>query len=75
MTVFGIDPTANVQWFNDQGAQGFTGLTLHTLSQNQSAESLTLAGYATSDLNNGRLSVQFGSDTGGTPYMHIIGTG
>ena len=71
-TLFGITSSANIQWFDGQGASGFTGLTLHVTSPNAPTASLTLPGYSTSDLSNGRLSVQFGSETDGTPFMHII---
>jgi probable HAF family extracellular repeat protein len=74
-TVFGIVQSPAVQWFDSQGAPGFTGLTLHVFGQNAPTASLTLVGYSSSDLGNGRLAVQFGNETDGTPFMHIIGTG
>ncbi|HKO20945.1 MAG TPA: hypothetical protein VJU82_18885 [Acidobacteriaceae bacterium] len=74
-TVFGIVQSPAIQWFDNQGAPGFTGLTLHVFGQNAPTASLTLAGYSSSDLGNGRLTVQFGSETDGTPFMHIIATG
>jgi hypothetical protein len=74
-TVFGVVNSPAIQWFDNQGTSGFTGLTLHVFGQNAPTASLTLAGYSSSDLGNGRLSVQFGNETDGTPFMHIIGTG
>jgi hypothetical protein len=74
-TVFGIVNSPAIQWFDNQGAPGFTGLTLHVFGQNAPTASLTLAGYSSADLGNGRLTVQFGNATDGTPFMHIIGTG
>ena len=74
-TVFGIVQSPAIQWFDNQGASGFTGLTLHVFGQNAPTASLTLAGYSSSDLGNGRLTVQFGSETDGTPFMHIIASG
>jgi hypothetical protein len=64
-TVFGVAAAAgnaNVQWFDNQGAAGYTGLTLHVFGQNAPTASLTLVGYSSSDLNNGRLTVQFGNE-------------
>jgi probable HAF family extracellular repeat protein len=77
-TIFGIVPAANnsnFQWVDNQGAAGFTGLTLHVLQPNAPTASLTLAGYTTADLSNGRLNVGFGTEPDGTPFMHVIGTG
>jgi hypothetical protein len=74
-TVFGVVNSPTVQWFDNQGAPGFTGLTLHVFGQNTPTASLTLVGHSSSDLGNGRLTVQFGNETDGTPFMHIIGTG
>ena len=73
-TVFGIVPAANnsnFQWTDNEGAAGFTGLTLHVLMQFAPTASLTLPGYSTSDLGNGRLTVAFGNEPDGTPFMHI----
>jgi hypothetical protein len=71
-TVLGIAPTDNIQWFDNQGAPGYSGLTFHDFSPNRPTESLTLSGYSTPDLSNGHLSVQFASQADGTPFMHII---
>jgi hypothetical protein len=71
-TVLGIAPTDNIQWFDNQGAPGYSGLTFHDVSPNQPTESLTLSGYSTADLSNGHLSVQFASQADGTRFMHII---
>jgi len=77
-TVFGMVPApdnSNFQWVDDQGAVGFTGLTLHVFTPNAPTASLTLPGYSKSDLDSGRLSVGFGSEPDGTPFMHIIAMG
>ena len=74
VTVFGVVPasgSSNVQWFDNQGAAGFTGLTLHATAPNEPTASLTLPGYSMSDLSNGRLTVAFGSEVDGTPFMHV----
>jgi autotransporter passenger strand-loop-strand repeat protein len=74
-TVFGIVQSPAVQWFDNQGAPGFTGLTLHVFGQNAPTASLTLVGYSSSDLSNGRLAVQFGNEPDGTAFMHVIASG
>jgi probable HAF family extracellular repeat protein len=71
-TVFGIVATDNVHWFDNQGAAGFTGLTMHVTNSSGVTASLTLAGYSSADLGNGHLMVQFGSEQDGTPFMHVI---
>jgi hypothetical protein len=70
-TVWGVTPqNFSLTWQDNQGAAGFTGLTLHAMAAGMPTASLTLAGYSTADLNNGRLSVSFGTE-GGNPYMYI----
>jgi serralysin len=74
VTLFGIDPGKDIlQWVDNQGASGFTGLTLHAFSSNGPTASLTMVGYNAADLSNGTLSVQFGTESNGTPFMHIVG--
>jgi serralysin len=75
VTLFGIDPGKDIlQFVDNQGASGFTGLTLHASLSSGSTASLTMVGYSTADLSNGTLRVQFGNEQDGTPFMHIIGT-
>lgn len=63
-------------WADAQGAAGFTGLTLHATAADKPTASLTLAGYEQADLNNGRLSVLFGTDqASGSPYLSIHANG
>lgn len=62
-------------WFSNQGAAGYTGLTLHTETASGTAASLTLAGYSQADLFNGRLAIAYGVDSSDRPYMVIAGTG
>jgi serralysin len=74
-TVFGNRSEAdnsNFQWVDNQGAAGFTGLTLHVFTPGAPTASLTLPVYGTADLSNGRLSVGFGSEADGTSFMHVI---
>ena len=70
--VFGITPvSAAIAWFDNQGAAGFTGLTLRVTQANAPTASLTLVGYSTGDLSSGRLATSFGAETDGTPYLYI----
>ncbi len=72
-TIWGITPGAfDISWQDDQGAAGFTGLTMHASAPGRNTASLSLAGYSQSDLANGRLSVTFGVDpASGSPYLYI----
>ena len=79
-TVFGVVPASdnsNIQWVDNQGAPGYTGLTLHTPTPNHANEfaSLTLPGYGSADLTNGRLGISFGNEADGTPYMYVLANG
>ena len=65
-----------LSWVNAQGANGYAGLTLHATAPGEPTASLTLVGYSSADLTNGKLTVSFGATaaTGGVPgstYMHI----
>ena len=72
-TIWGVTPNDFLlAWVNDQGAAGYAGLTLHATAVGKPTASLTLVGYSQTDLNNGRLSVQFGS-VGGSVYMYVHG--
>ena len=71
-TIFGVTPGAfDLAWLDDQGAPGYTGLTLHATAANEPTASLTLPGYTTADLTNGRLIVEFGNETDGTPALSV----
>ena len=61
-----------LSWVDGQGATGYSGLTLHATGPGQPTGSLTLAGYASADLSDGRLSVSFGT-VGGSAYMYVHG--
>jgi serralysin len=56
---------------NGEGANGYQGLTLHIPSAHNTA-SLTLSGYTTNDLLNGRLSYSFG-EVDGNSYLYVHG--
>ena len=72
-TIWGVSPTGfALDWSDNQGTAGFTGLTLHASAPSQPIASLTLSGFSEADLANGRLSVQFGTDAAsGSKYMYI----
>jgi hypothetical protein len=74
-TIWGVTPQDfGLVWVEGQGAAGFTGLTLHATASGKPTASLTLAGYSQADLNNGRLTVLFGTDpTSGSAYMFVHG--
>jgi hypothetical protein len=79
-TVWGVtSQDFKFDWVDNQGAAGFTGLTMHATAAGHPTASLTLAGYSSDDLHNGRLSVSFGhtDDQPGVPgssYMVIHGS-
>jgi hypothetical protein len=76
-TVWGLTASDfNMSWVNGQGATGYTGLTLHATATGVPTASLTLHGFTTADLTNGKLAVTFGTtaETDGVPgstYMYI----
>jgi V8-like Glu-specific endopeptidase len=76
-TIWGVTPSDfSVRWVDGQGASGHTGLTLHAAAAGKPNASLTLAGYASADLADGRLSVSFGTDAAsGSAYMYVHGDG
>lgn len=47
-------------WVDDEGANGYRGLTLHATAPGKPIASLTLTGYSASDLANGRIAISFG---------------
>jgi hypothetical protein len=74
-TVWGVTPQDfQFAWADGQGAGSYTGLTLHATAAGKPTASLTLGGYSTADLNNGRLSISFGTDpASGSSYMYVHG--
>lgn len=72
VTIFGITPTsATVSWVDNQGASGYQGLTAHVVTPGHPEASITLAGLTTADLANGHLSLTYGTEPDGTPYLYI----
>jgi hypothetical protein len=71
-TIFGITQQGfNTSWVDGQGATGYTGLTLHVTAPGVPTASLTLAGFSTADLSNGRISTTWGTEADGTPYLYV----
>jgi plastocyanin len=75
-TIWGVTPQDfNFAWADGQGAGSYTGLTLHATAAGQPIASLTLVGYTTADLTNGRLSISFGTEGGSSTYMYVHANG
>ncbi len=73
-TLWGVTPqNFALNWQDNQGAAGATGLTLHATRAGGATVSLTLSGYATNDLTNGRLALNFGENAGGK-YLYVAAT-
>ena len=71
-TIFGITQQGfDTSWVDGQGATGYTGLTLHVTGSGHPTASLTLAGFSTADLSNGRISTTWGAEADGTPYLYV----
>ncbi len=74
-TIFGVTSSGfTLDYEDNQGAAGFTGLTLHAIALGKPIASITLAGYTRADLSNGRLNVSFGTEPNGDNYMFFRGT-
>ena len=75
VTLYGITATGfALDWEDNQGAAGYTGLTLHAIAAGKPIASMTIAGYSTSDLSSGRLTVLFGTDPASqSDYMFVHG--
>jgi len=74
VTLWGVTPADfAIEWFEGQGAAGYTGLTMHATAAGRHNVSLTLASYADADRTGGRLSVLHGNDpASGSDYMYIF---
>jgi Ca2+-binding RTX toxin-like protein len=79
-TIWGVTASDfTLSWVDGQGATGFTGLTLHATASGVPTASLTLVGFSSADLSDGKLSVSFGTTaaSGGVPgsnYMFVHAT-
>ena len=70
-TLWGITPRDfALSWVDGQGAVGSQGLTLHASGAGKPDASLTLAGFTTADLSNGKLATVFGNNGGGD-YLYV----
>lgn len=71
--IIGVSPADfAISWADGQGLPGFTGLSMHAVAPGKPAVSLTLPGYSTTDLQNGRLAYAFGTDpANGSPFMVV----
>ena len=73
-TVFGVNATDfTMQEFDNQGAKGYTGLDIVFSAPNHPVASFVLAGYTSTDLINGRLSMSFGK-TVDSDYLTVHAT-
>jgi V8-like Glu-specific endopeptidase len=76
-TIWGVTPSDfALSWVDGQGATGYTGLTLHATATGVPTASLTLAGFTSADLTDGKLSVSYGSTAAsggvaGSTYMYV----
>lgn len=76
-TIWGVTPgDFNLAWMDGQGAAGYIGLTLHATATGKPTASLTLVGFTSGDLNNGKLSVSYGTTAAaggvaGSSYMNV----
>jgi V8-like Glu-specific endopeptidase len=75
-TIWGVSPSLfTFNWVDGQGATGYKGLTLHVTDPGVPTASLTLSGYGSADLTNGRLAISYGLDTAsGSNYMYVKAT-
>lgn len=78
VTLWGVSAQDfKLTWTDNQGAAGYTGLTLAVTSPTTPEASLTLAGYSASALQNGKLTLDFGKtgDLPGAPgsqYLDVM---
>jgi Ca2+-binding RTX toxin-like protein len=72
-TVWGVTPQDfALNWVDAAGAPGYLGLTLHASAPGLPTASLTLSGYTSADLGDGKLSVAYGTDpASGSNYMNV----
>lgn len=74
-TLFGISQMGfALNWSDNGGAVGNTGLTLHATVAGKPTTSMTLVGFSQADMTNGRLTIAFGTDAAsGSPFMTVHG--
>jgi len=70
-TLFGVSQAADrLDWSDNGGAVGATGLTLHAYAAGKAPASITLAGFSQADLTSGKLTTSFGN-VGGSDYLYL----
>ena len=72
VTLYGLTPSQIYSWWNGLGASGYQGLTMVMQQKGEPNASLTLTGYTTADLTNGRLSLVYGG-AGTTESLSVFG--
>lgn len=79
-TIWGVTQAGfAINWFDNQGAAGFTGLTASFTAAGHPSANITFAGYTSADLApGGRLAVSFGAtadlpEVPGSVFMHVGG--
>lgn len=72
-TIWGVNTASfQLEWVDGQGATGYTGLTFHATAPGRPTASMTVPGYTTADLSNGRLAFVSGHDpASGSDYMYL----
>jgi hypothetical protein len=73
ITMWGVSPADFTFVFQDnQGAPGYTGLTLHAIAPGEPIISMTIAGFTKADLSSGRISEVSGTDpVSGSTYTYF----
>jgi parallel beta-helix repeat protein len=73
VTIWGVTPdNFNFDFQDNQGATGFTGLTLRATAPGSPTASVTFAGFTTADLSNGRIAESSGADpVSGSSYTYF----
>lgn len=76
VTLYGVNAADfAMSWEDNQGAAGYTGLTMHAIAAGKPIASMTIAGYSSADLGNGKLTVSFGNDPASeSNYLYVHGT-
>jgi hypothetical protein len=73
ITLYGMTPSQMYSWWDNLGAVGYTGLTMLVQVPGQPNAALTMTGYSTTDLSNGKLSMAYGGQGTANPYLLIQG--
>lgn len=76
-TIWGVNQSGfQIEWRDGEGAAGYTGLTFHATALGRPTASMTLPGYTTADLTNGRLAFVSGHEpVSDSDYMYLFAAG